>query len=433
MPELSKKSNLKMKCLTSFLLIVLCVNVINCVPYTDQDYIDAVKDVKYLFGEGSGQVDAEVSSSTTIRELITRLGSLDGIITVEGPDSNDDLIPITTPTPEDLSIYTKEDLQKKIATRFNDLRDEFSKSKQEILDKSKSSRDEHEISSFTFINLFQNKYDKEVTQMNENIKRLESKRTELENAIKGIQEYSMNDVENAEKLRKFKESKKVLQNFKDQGCDECHGFLDDNTVDDELKIIDKEIAKHENNAEHDGDRKQYFDSKQTQIINTKYLELIHIYEKEVEERKRKENFELINKMIQEKLMNHTEFIENNLDEELKSMQNLAENLLVIQKLKSSDQSDTEEDTESCSFKPYEWRAFKDKSDTKLNGVLAGIDLDGSELYVIRKKQSDLYLYGKLALRSSRNDAYVTTESSEVAIDNFEVSKFNIRTKNIIFF
>ena len=294
------------------------------------------------------------------------------------------------------------------------LQTQFIDNQKEIFDNSKSSRDEHEILSFTYINLFQKKYDKEVSELNENIKRLESKRSEVETSI---QEYLMNESENLEKL---KTRKKMLQNFKDQGCDECHGFLDDNALDDELKNIDKKIGKLENKADVIKDRKEPLDTKEIMAINTKYTELIHIYEKEIQERKRKEHFELINKMIQEKLMNYTEVIEKNLKDELVSGQNLAENLLNIRKLKSNASDERDDDAEenigSCSTKPYEWNPFVSRAHTEQNGVLAGTDQDGSEVYIIRRTSETPRLYGKLALRPSRNDAYVTKGDSEIAID-----------------
>ncbi|CAG9809615.1 unnamed protein product [Chironomus riparius] len=416
-----------MKCLTSFLLAVLCVNLINSIPSTDEDYLEAVKDVKYLFGEGSGHIEPEeVPRSSTPSEELTSslsLGSIvDGFVGLYDATTEDistsTTETISTTTPEDLSMYTKNNLLRILSTRVNDLQMQFIEQQQEIFDKSKSSRDEHEISSFTYINLFQNKYDKEVNELNEKIRRLESKRSEIETSI---QEYLMNETENVEKL---KTRKKMLQSFKDQGCDECHGFLDDNAIDEELKNIDKKIGKLENKADAIRDQKEPLDTKEMQALNSKYVELIQIYEKEIQERKKKEHFELINKMIQEKLMNYTEVIEQNFKEELISRQNFAENFLDIRKLQLStiDQSDNdaEENTGACPTKHFEWRSFENRADTEKNGVLAGVDLDGSELYVIRRKSGTPKLYGKVALRPSRNDAYVTKDSSEIAVDDVDI-------------
>ncbi|CAG9809614.1 unnamed protein product [Chironomus riparius] len=405
-----------MKCLTSFLLIVLWTNLINSIPSTDEDYLEAVKDVKYLFGEGSGQIEPEEQprSSTPSEELTSSLAA------TEEASSTDDLVQlyaatsspedqststteaILTTTPEDLSMYTKENLLRILGNRFNVLQTQYFENQKEILDKSKSSRDKQKLSSFTFINLFQNRFDKKMNEIKENIERLVSKRSEIETSI---QEYLNEEAENAESL---KEQKIILQNSKDQGCNECHGFLDDDAIVDELKNIDNKLARLENK-----NREEPNDAKEIQAINIKYKELIDIFEKEVQERKKKEDFSIINNMIQEKLRNYTEVIEQNLKDELISRKDFADNFLDLQKLQSTP-------IVECTSKPFEWRTYVNVSDTEQNGVLGGIDLDGSKVYVIRRKSGSDYNYGKVALRPSKNEAYITSDSLEINVDDYEL-------------
>lgn len=381
-----------MKIFTSLQLVLLLANSIIGYPNGSDEYAE----------ESSEEIIETSTSSTTSTTTIT-----------------------TTIEPLPQISYEVEEIIKKVSTRFKELRSKFLEHQKNVHDKVQMDIKNYKVLRDTSIKIFSDTYDHEIAESNINLKTLEEKKKAIEKSIEKVHDNSWNKEENARKLENLKERNKLLASMKSGDCDNCDGFLDDDQIEAERQKNDNEIAELEEKIHKQGNESEIrirrLNDEETRQLNTKYLELIYVYQKEVEERKKRDKLELINSIINDKWKNYAGKIGDLHTKVAAKLEELTKKSLKLSKL-TSNQTSIDDDLEEFGMIPdlYKWIPFDKSTTVPSDAILGGKDTDGSNLYIIRTKKDDSYLYGKYAVNENRRDTYVTNTESEVTANNFEV-------------
>lgn len=380
-----------MKIFTSLLLVFLLANSIICYHGSFEYY------------EGSGE---EISTSSTSSTTSTTTTT-------------------TTIAPLPQINFEVEELIEKVSTRFKELRSKFLEHQKNVHDKVQMDIKNYKSLRDTSIKIFSDTYDHEIVESNNNLKTIETKKKAIEKSIEKVHDNSWNKEENARKLESLKERNKLLTKMKSGDCDDCDGFLDDDQIEAELQKNDNEIAELEEKIQIQGNeseiRRRRLNDEETRQLNTKYLELIYVFQKEVEERKKRDKLELINSIINDKWKNYAEKVGDLHTKVTEMLEELTKKSLKLSKL-TSNQTSNDDNLEEFDNIPdlYKWIPFDKSTRVPSDAILGGKDTDGSNLYIIRTKKDDSYLYGKYAVNDNRKDVYVTNYDSELTANDFEV-------------
>ncbi|CAG9807650.1 unnamed protein product [Chironomus riparius] len=394
-----------MKILTSLLLICLLADSIISIPFASDEYFEEV-----IGSSEEIRVTSTLATTSTTTEISTTTS--------------------TTVAPLPLISPEVEELIESVSTRFNELKSKFLEHQKNIYEKVEMDLDNHKALRDSSIKIFKDAYDHEITDLDNNLKTIETKKSTVQKFIEKFLDNSWEKEKDEKRVEKLKERNKLLLSMKTGNCDDCDGFLDDDQIDLLLEKNDKQIAelkekikKQENESEI---RRTRLNADETRQLNAKYLDLIHIFQKEVEERKKKDKLELISTVINDKWKNYAEKIGDLHAKVTGKLDTLTKNTLKLSKLTSNESfytSDDDWEEFEISSNAFKWIAFSKSNNIPTDAVSAGEDTDGSNLYIIRSKKDDSYLYGKLASSSSRKDAYVTNNDVEITPSSFELLTF----------
>lgn len=351
--------------------------------------------------------------------------------------------------------YDVLDQQIEMKENFEKLRNKFIQDQDAIFEETKGAVDDYKISN----NINVDEIRKTIRDISSGIDlsmlKLEDQRFKIEESMEDLRDkmsseknenqdqMKISEVGYRNQLNTLNDRKQSLVALMTQHCDDCDEILKQYNLDIQLVKVEKAIADLEEKflmkASEDDEKSKTAHIEKLKLMIQKYSELVDVYKKEVEERTK------INDILQqsENLVNQWQECSQNIKNLLAITQSeivdMANNLLDFQKITNRanvlmiDRIDIEpkdEETTRGSGQDdevaYEWIKFHEKNPViPVDAVIAGYDIDGSPLYVIRSEQtSGSYLYGKYPFTDGRKNAYVTYKYKEFGIHTFDVRKLN---------
>jgi len=334
------------------------------------------------------------------------------------------------------TIIKIEDSSEVIRDNFNIMRGRFIEDQGNLFDAVKDNIEEYKSSRDYDLQSYKEKID----DLNEQYKKMyienfESRKTDIEEAIASIQSEAMDEnsevsenmkmteEEYRNKLNKLKDRKYDLNALYSQHCDDCDE-LREYKIDVNLAQVDKDIAELEQKflkqAEENEQKLKEINAEKAGELIVKYSQLVDLLKRELKMYKNREEINDQKDSIISEWKTYSENIENLHINIRSNIEDMTNNSMDFQKLITGyEKRDVQNSKKSLSS--FKWVPLEEKATTLPENSVTGCnDIDGSPLYVIRKKRENSYLYGKYAFSDERKNAYITNDEKEYGISQFEV-------------
>lgn len=336
------------------------------------------------------------------------------------------------------TVIKIEDSLKLINDNFNIMREQFIEDQGNIFDAVRDNIEEYKSSRDYDLKLYKEKIDR-VTEKYYDIyvETLRSRKLEIEENIASIQSKAMDEnselsenmrmteEEYRNKLEKLNDRKYSLTALMTQHCDDCDETLREYKLDVELAQNDKDITelqqKFLKQSEENEKKLKEFNTEKAGELIVKYSQLVDLLKRELEMHKKRESIIEQKDRIISEWKAYSENIENLHTNVRSKIEDLTSNSIDVQNLISGiEKNETKQDSKKSSSS-FNWVPFEENSMTLPENAVTGCeDIDGSSLYVIRKKRGNSYLYGKYAFSDERKNAYITNDEKEYGISHFEI-------------
>lgn len=330
------------------------------------------------------------------------------------------------------TIIKLEDSSEVICDNFNIMRGRFIEDQGNLFDAVRDSIEEYKSSRDYDLKSYKEKIDDLNEQYNENF---ESRKLDIERAIQNIQSEAMDknsevsenmkitEEEYRNQLNELKDRKYHLNALYSQHCDDCDE-LREYKIDENLAQVDRDIAELEQKflkqAEENEQKLKDLNVEKAGELIVKYSQLVDLLKRELKMYKKREEINYLKDDFLSEWKTYSENIENLHINIRSTIEDMTNNSMDFQKLITGyEKSDSQNSNESLSS--FKWVPLEEKSSTLPENSVTGCnDIDGSPLYVIRKKRENSYLYGKYAFSDERKNAYITNDEKEYGISYFEV-------------